>query len=230
MSTVPYRFDHHQSWNANKQRLPYSNDDRGTVSVVPEKQSHVQKSLSKVLAQPYKSWHFAWPEKSLLANLSPMLSPVPTTYDPCNVLQLVPMPSENDIATRAAICALKSAFGGKSTSAVAEVTGIPARTINAIFARAIERGFDPTMATFAINNTYVEDAPRAGRPKKQIQELQERITTKVRSDRCGREASCAYLAGYASTDTINVSATTVWRTLKEAGFKKTKPIRKPGLT
>jgi hypothetical protein len=52
----------------------------------------------------------------------------------------------------------------------------------------------------------------------------------VRLDRYGREKSCADLAGELSEIGINISATTIWRILKNAGLRKTKPTRKPGLT
>ncbi|PZD22092.1 HTH-Tnp-Tc3-2 domain containing protein, partial [Pyrenophora tritici-repentis] len=42
--------------------------------------------------------------------------------------------------------------------------------------------------------------------------------------------SCADIAGDLSLYGYDVSPTTVWRVLKAAGYKKTKPTRKPGLT
>ncbi|KAJ5160333.1 uncharacterized protein N7482_007337 [Penicillium canariense] len=52
----------------------------------------------------------------------------------------------------------------------------------------------------------------------------------VRLDRYGREKSCADLAGELSKEGIIISAATIWRILKNAGLRKTKPTRKPGLT
>ncbi|KAJ5167362.1 uncharacterized protein N7482_006143 [Penicillium canariense] len=49
-------------------------------------------------------------------------------------------------------------------------------------------------------------------------------------NRYGREKSCADLAGELSKEGIIISATTIWRILKNAGLRKTKPTRKPGLT
>jgi hypothetical protein len=72
--------------------------------------------------------------------------------------------------------------------------------------------------------------PRSGRPTKQTEEMKQSIAAKVRGDRYGRELSSADLAGYLSTDAFEISATTIWRCLKNQGFKKTKPTRKPGLT
>jgi transposase len=60
--------------------------------------------------------------------------------------------------------------------------------------------------------------------------VKESIVKKVRRDRYGREKSCADLAGDLSREGVDISATTVWRVLKSAGYNKTKPTRKPGLT
>jgi hypothetical protein len=68
-----------------------------------------------------------------------------------------------------------------------------------------------------------------GRPCKQ-ESIQEAAIEKVRCDRYGREKSCADIAGDLSLQGHDVSSTTVWRVLKAAGYKKTKPTRKPGLT
>jgi len=135
-----------------------------------------------------------------------------------------------DISTRAFIIALKSPIVHKTTAEIAAITGLSTRTINHIYARAIDRGFDPNIIPFQIKDEWVEDAPRSGRPTKQIEETVNSILDKVRRDRYGREKTCADLAGDLSEDGIDISATTVWRILREAGFQKTKPTRKPGLT
>ncbi|KAF1981718.1 hypothetical protein K402DRAFT_312670, partial [Aulographum hederae CBS 113979] len=141
------------------------------------------------------------------------------------------MAPNTDIATRALVVALKSPIVGKSTAEVIEKTGLSKSTINTIYARAIERGFDPNILPLVIKNEYLIDAPRSGRPSKQKDpEIQDAITTKVRLDRYGREKSCADIAGELSQQGINISAATVYRCLKAIGFKKTKPTRKPGLT
>lgn len=69
-----------------------------------------------------------------------------------------------DIATRALIIGLKST--GKTSTEVSELTEISVRTINSIYARAIERGFDPNFRPLKICDAYLVDAPRSGRPKK----------------------------------------------------------------
>ena len=133
-----------------------------------------------------------------------------------------------DIATRACVITLKSS--GKTTPEVAFLTGLSQRLVNMIFARAIERGFDPSLRPIVITDAFLIDAPRSGRPLKQTTKAQDLITIKVRRDRYGREKTCADIAGELSLEGIDISATSIWRVLRKAGFKKTKPTRKPGLT
>src|SRR5271154_4045622 len=96
-----------------------------------------------------------------------------------------------DISTRAFIIALKSPIVHKTTAEIAAITGLSTRTINHIYARAIDRGFDPNIIPFQIKDEWVEDAPRSGRPTKQIEETVNSILDKVRRDRYGREKTCA---------------------------------------
>jgi transposase len=94
--------------------------------------------------------------------------------------------------------------------------------MNRIYARAIERGFNPHEDPL-IHNRYVEDQPRSGRPTKQDTPTQEIVISKVRFDRYRREKSYADLASDLSKLKINISAETVRRNLKRNGFRKTKP-------
>lgn len=57
-----------------------------------------------------------------------------------------------------------------------------------------------------VKDSYLEDAPRTGRPSKQdlIKEL---VLAKIRLDRFGREKSCANLTSELSTEVTNTSAT-----------------------
>jgi transposase len=134
-----------------------------------------------------------------------------------------------DIATRALVVTLK-ASAGKTTNEIIEITGLPKATINNIYARAIKRGFDPNERPIRLRDAFLADSPRSGRPTKQIEVSNEKIISKVRVDRYGRERSCADLAGALSKEGINIPSTTVWRILRQSGFRKTKPTRKPGLT
>ena len=65
-----------------------------------------------------------------------------------------------DLATRALVVTLKSPPGGKSTEQIAKLTGLPKRTINSIYARAIQRGFNPNASILTIRNEHIKDAPR----------------------------------------------------------------------
>lgn len=133
-----------------------------------------------------------------------------------------------EISTRALIIGLKST--GKTTVEVAELTNIPVRTINAIYARAISRGFDPNRRPLKLHDIYLADAPRSGRPSKQNTDIQAEVLLKVRFDRYGREKTCANIASELSLSGIDISVITIWRILRKAGLKKTKLTRKPGLT
>ncbi|KAL5610411.1 hypothetical protein FOBRF1_006528 [Fusarium oxysporum] len=136
-----------------------------------------------------------------------------------------------DIATRALAVTLKAPSGAaKTTIEIHALTGIAVRTINSIYARAIARGFEPNERPLRLRNEYLEDAPRSGRPRKQTEEAKDLIVAKVSRDRYGREKSAADIAGELSLQGIDISKTTVKRNLKAAGYRKTKPTRKPGLT
>lgn len=139
------------------------------------------------------------------------------------------MAPNTDIATRATVVALK-AIAGKTSTDIACLLGLSARGVNKIYAKAIERGFDPNVLPVVIKDEYLADAPRSGRPTKQTEDVKDLIQSKVRRDRYGREKSCADIAGELSDAGINISAITIWRCLRALGFKKTKPTRKPGLT
>jgi transposase len=140
------------------------------------------------------------------------------------------MAPNTGIATRATVVALRSPLGGNTSAEVAAKTGLSVRSVNRIYARAIERGFEPNQSPLVIQDEWLEDAPRSGRPTKQTPDTTTKIIAKVRNDRYGREKSCADLAGELSEEGIDISASTIRRILKKAGFRKTKPTRKPGLT
>jgi transposase len=135
-----------------------------------------------------------------------------------------------DSHTRAIIVFLKSPFGGKTTPEIAGQLEISPRTVNSIYARAIQRGFDPNYKPFTLKPEHVQDAPRSGRPSKQTEQNAQAVPEKVRSNRYGRELPCTDLAGLLSQVGIEISSTTVWRILRSYGFRKTKLTRKPGLT
>ncbi|OHW89545.1 hypothetical protein CSPAE12_11872, partial [Colletotrichum incanum] len=139
--------------------------------------------------------------------------------------------ARTDPPTRAVILALRSRLGGKTADEVAQGLGIPKRTVNNILLRAKKHGFDPTAATFTLRPEYINDAPQPGRPKKATETVADIVVSKVCRDRYGREKTCADIAGEIQSEQgIDISASTVYRILRHAGFRKTKPTRKPGLT
>jgi len=148
----------------------------------------------------------------------------PTVIFPLKLLMKMPY---TDIATRAMIVSLKASQ--KTTAEVVALTGVPKNTINDVFARAIAKGFDPAVRPIVLTDSLLSDAPRSGRPSKQAL-AREEVINLVRRDRYGREKTCADIAGDLSHFGINISERTVLRILRQAGFQKTKPTRKPGLT
>jgi len=120
---------------------------------------------------------------------------------------------------------------GKTNHEITGLIGAEKRRINLIYALAIKRGFDPAVRPLKLETKHVKYAPRSGRPSKQQQQQAfKKVVNLVRRDRYGREKTCADIAGELSQDGQDISALTVWRVLRKAGFKKTKPTRKPGLT
>jgi transposase len=138
--------------------------------------------------------------------------------------------NRTNLATRSFIVALISPRGGKTTAEVAEITGLPKRTINSIYARAIARGFDPNRQPLEIRDDMLQDNPRSGRPKKQTDEVKEAVISIARRETDGsRERGAAGIAGELGQEGYQISAATVRRILEKAGFNRTKPTRKKGL-
>lgn len=141
---------------------------------------------------------------------------------------ILTMAPNTDNATRALVVSLKAI--GKTTPEVTMISGLSTRQVNRIYARAIDRGFDPNRRPISLRDEYLQDASRSGRPLKRTAEAQESVISKVRQDRYGREKSAANIASELSLEGINISRTTVLRVLKTSGFRKTKLTRKLGLT
>ena len=76
------------------------------------------------------------------------------------------MSSKTDISTRALIVTLRSPIGGKTSKEIAAITGVPKRTVDSIYARAIQHGFKPNQLPLTIKDDILRDSPRSGRPKK----------------------------------------------------------------
>ncbi|KAH9872761.1 hypothetical protein J1614_005155 [Plenodomus biglobosus] len=136
-----------------------------------------------------------------------------------------------DVPTRALIIALKSPPVGKSSARISELTGVDPRTIDRVYSRAIAAGFEPNVLPLKLLPKHVEDAPRSGRPvKEQTKDTKDQMMQQVRRHTHARDKTCADVAGGLSFGGIEILATTIWRVLREAGSKKTKPTRKTGLT
>lgn len=137
------------------------------------------------------------------------------------------MAPNTDMATRSLVVVLKAPCVGKSSAEVASLTGISARQVNRIYARALKRGFDSDQRPLVIKDEFLKDAPRSGRQRKQTDETEQQILEMARRD---GENTYAELAEELSCEGNSISSTTVWRILKNAGYRKTKPSRKPGST
>lgn len=83
----------------------------------------------------------------------------------------------HEVSMRAVSVYLKA--DGKTSTATEAITGIPAKTISALYRRAVDRGFDPTTRPLVLTDHHVADAPRVGRPKKRTTELTKRVVDKA---------------------------------------------------
>lgn len=78
------------------------------------------------------------------------------------------------IATRAAVIAYRVV--GMSSADISKLTGVPVRTINLIWTRAIERGFNPNVRPLNLKDAHLKDAGRPGRPRKKDKAAQNEVT------------------------------------------------------
>ncbi|ENI02390.1 hypothetical protein COCC4DRAFT_63318 [Bipolaris maydis ATCC 48331] len=118
------------------------------------------------------------------------------------------MKQNTDICTCAMIVTLISPFGGKSTNQISQITGISPRTINSIYSRACQQGFDPNSPTIKLLPIYLEDTPRVSRPRKQ-EDIHKATLKKVHRDRYSREKTYADIASNLRIQGYNVSSTTI---------------------
>jgi transposase len=132
-----------------------------------------------------------------------------------------------DIATRSQILTLK--LVGLSDQEIAKKLGIlvDRSTIRRLWDKAVSRGWDPGKTLLL--DSFLENAPRSGRPTKQTKENKAKVESLVVRDRYAREKTAQTIADEIAGE-VGVSATTVKRIMKKLRFRKTKPTRKPGLT
>ena len=90
-----------------------------------------------------------------------------------------------DNGTRCQIVSLKAA--GFSVQKIADFTGVGRRTIQRIYKKALDRGFDPQGGVLLIS--HVSDAPRSGRPSKK-QNAKDGVTEHIQNTHQARELSC----------------------------------------
>jgi transposase len=147
--------------------------------------------------------------------------------------------SEWPVATRSAVCLLKAIAADRTarfdgfrptSEAIASLLGMSTRAVNSIYSDAKKRGFNPQARPLHMENSFFESASRSGRPTKVTTENQQAITQIVSHDKETRQLTSSALAYRIREIGIKVASTTVLRLLAAAGFKKLKPIRKPGLT
>jgi transposase len=141
---------------------------------------------------------------------SPLFTPISTTT------------MGHDIAKRAIVVACKA--NGISNTTISEQIGLSASTIRNIYQRALENGFDPNSRPWTISDAMLADAPRSGRPTKRSLDVQNLVLSKVRLD---QEKTYADIAEEMRIEGFDVSSSTVWRVMKDAGLTKTRPPRKP---
>ncbi|KGO78312.1 hypothetical protein PITC_059250 [Penicillium italicum] len=131
----------------------------------------------------------------------------------------------HDIAKRAVVVTCKAT--GLSTATVSELSGLPKRTVNRIYEKALANGFDPDSRPWNLSEAMLADAPRSGRPTKQTLDVQTQVLSKVQTDDKGREKTCADIAGEMSLEGHDISSSTVWRILKKAESQKKTPTESP---
>lgn len=96
-----------------------------------------------------------------------------------------------DLGTR--MQALALAESDIARNIVAAITQMSEKTVRRLQQQARNRGYDPQVSRVLLLS-YVEDAPRSGRPATVTEEIQQQILDKVRKDRNGREKPGRVLA------------------------------------
>lgn len=135
---------------------------------------------------------------------------------------------KRSIAARCVAAALRE-FANLDFAAIEAITGVKKRTLQYVISRAKKRGFDPSARPIQWNDDWFSDGPRLGRPLKK-ERIKVTVADLVRANRHGREKSTLDLSEDLAKRGIKASPMTVWRVLRSASFRKTKPTRKPGLS
>ncbi|KAJ5237970.1 hypothetical protein N7489_008061 [Penicillium chrysogenum] len=131
----------------------------------------------------------------------------------------------HDISKRAIVVACRAT--GVSSATISELSGLPKRTVDRIYERALKHGFDPNSRPWNISDAMLADAPRSGRPTKQTSQVQSQVLSKAHDDQDGRARTCTDIAGEMSLEGHDISSSTVWRILKKAGVQEATPAESP---
>ena len=128
-----------------------------------------------------------------------------------------------DISLRAQVLTL-SYCTPASIEFIAATTGYSVPNIYRIRRISRDRGFDPAISLQVLDK-YARHEEKSGRPRKATTEKEDEVIDLVIKDRYAREKTSAQLARE-----VGLSRCTVWRILKQRGYKKVKPSYRPGLT
>ncbi|KAJ5233260.1 uncharacterized protein N7469_005026 [Penicillium citrinum] len=60
---------------------------------------------------------------------------------------------------------------------VSELFGIPILTLQGLYSRAKQRGFDPSHHPLEVLGQFIADAPHSGRPRKQPETIEDNVST-----------------------------------------------------
>ena len=120
--------------------------------------------------------------------------------------------------------ALALAEAGIASKIVTAITEISRFTISRLQKQARIRGYDPEVSKKLLLS-YVEDAPRSGRPPVITPQVEEAVIQAIRKDRDGREKTSFMLAAEQG-----ISSSSVLRLLKRNNFRPCKTTKKPSLT
>lgn len=85
------------------------------------------------------------------------------------------------IALRGVVLYLKAA-DEMTNAEISALTGVSPRTVRNIYSKAIERGFNPHSRPLVIEDSYVVDASRSGRPRKQDSEAQPEVQPETQDE------------------------------------------------
>jgi transposase len=110
---------------------------------------------------------------------------------------------------------------------ITAISGVSKTSIYRIKQTALERGYNPEVCR-TILASFVEDAPKSGRPCKATPDVEDLIIQTISKNSTTREYSQQIANSIAPT--ALVSASTVYRVLKRRGYRSSKPTYKPGLT